>query len=57
MKAFYLVAAAAMMASPALAHVGERLHVHETDALPLMLGLATIAAAVGLGALVRVRNR
>ncbi len=57
MKAIRLAPLAVLLAGPAVAHVSDTAHLHESDAIPLVLGLALIAAAVTVGAVVRVRNR
>lgn len=48
---------AALLAAPALAHPGEAPHLHETDSMALILGLVLIAAGLGAGVYVKVRNR
>ncbi len=52
-----IAVAAAVLASPALAHQSEAPHLHETDSLSLVMGLVLIAAGLGAGVYVKVRNR
>lgn len=48
---------AALLCGPALAHVTDAVHLHETDAVSMVLGLALIGAGIGAAVLVRVRGR
>ena len=50
-----LAALAALAGSPALAHMSDHIHVHDTDAVGWVIGLALIALAVGV--VMRMRGK
>ncbi|MDX2485427.1 MAG: hypothetical protein QNK42_17415 [Pseudodonghicola sp.] len=54
MKAFHLAPIMASLAGPALAHADNTIHMHESQAGPVVLGLALIAV---LGAITLFRRR
>jgi len=55
MTPFRLAPIAALIGSPALAHVNDTVHVHETDAIPVAIGLALIALAAVVAVRVRAK--